>query len=376
MRRLFAEFPSDRLWALTSHQSVRILASQDPIPSVERQILVPEVHIHRRWVDKLARLLNSMLIPRTVWWGIRLVRKQQIEAIFTVPWDHFTVAAYFIHVITGVPIFMYVMDDPIGSRRPDEIQPLLYRIIMPRLARACKRVWGVSDGMCEYFAQAYGIQCWPLLPLLNIEVFQKKATRRANQPDRTFHIVFTGSIYSAQVDAVRRLVHVVNRCSEDNEDQKIELRLTLYTQAPAGALKRMGLTGRNVRQDAVRHENIAAALAEADVAFLPLSFEPGLRHVVETSFPSKIAEYLAAGLPILAHAPSYSTVARYCREHNCGLVVDEPNEAALRDALTRLSRDSVLRQLLSATSLEAARRNHDASRIAPSFLQQLAGTGI
>ena len=48
------------------------------------------------------------------------MRKQQIEAIFTVPWDHFTVAAYFIHVITGVPIFMYVMDDPIGSRRPDE----------------------------------------------------------------------------------------------------------------------------------------------------------------------------------------------------------------------------------------------------------------
>lgn len=373
MRRLFADFPSDRLWALTSRQSVRVLASHDPVPPAGRQIPVPDVHIPRRWIHNLARLLNCMLIPWTVWRGVRLVRQQRIEAIFTVPWDHFTMAAYFIHAVTRVPIFLYVMDDPAGARRPDGSQPWLYRILMPRLVRACKQLWGVSDGMCEYFARTYDVKCRPLLPLLDIESFQSKGTRRAECSNGSFHIVFTGSIYSAQVDAVRRLVHVVNQDSRENGDPNAGMRLTLYTQAPAGALERMGLVGQNVRHDEVKHEDIAGILAEADAAFLPLSFEPDMRHVVETSFPSKIAEYLAAGLPILVHAPPSSTVARYCREHGCGIVVDQPNEAALRDALMQLRCDPAMRERLSAKSLETARRNHDASRIAPAFLDQMCG---
>jgi glycosyltransferase involved in cell wall biosynthesis len=371
MRRLFAGFPSDRLWALTNRQSVRILASHDPIPPAEQQIPALEVHIHRRWVGKLAWLLNCTLIPWTVWRGIRLLREKQIEAIFTVPWDHFTIAAYFIHAITGVPIFMYVMDDPVGTRRPNKSQPLLYRMIMPRLVRACKRVWGVSDGMCEYFAKAYGVKCLCLLPLVDLEVFQQSTVAKGYHFDRVLDIIYTGSIYGAQVDAVRRLVRVLGQESDRNDTAHIKMRLTLYTSSPVEALDRMGLIGKNVRRDEVKHEDIASIIAEADVAFLPLSFEPEMRHIVETSFPSKIAEYLAAGVPILVHAPSYSTVAKYCRQHGCGLVVDEPSEDSLRDALIRLSTDTTLRATLSAKALETARENHAADRIAAAFLEQL-----
>jgi glycosyltransferase involved in cell wall biosynthesis len=153
------------------------------------------------------------------------------------------------------------------------------------------------------------------------------------------------------------------------------MQLTLYSSTPSGSLERMGLRGKNVRQDRVGHDDVATVLAEADVGFLPLSFEPEMRHVVETSLPSKIAEYLAAGLPILAHAPSSSTVARYCRKYGCGLVVDAPDEGLLQDALLRLKSDATLRQELSARALDAARQNHDAHRLAPSFMQQLNKTG-
>src|SRR5579864_8151188 len=315
MRRLFADFPSNRLWALTSRQSVKTLASHDPVPPPQRQAHVPEIHMHRRWIDQIARLLNCMLIPWTVWRGVRLVRKQQIEAIFTVPFDHFTIAAYFIHAITGVPIFMYIMDDPSGARRADGSQPLLYRTFMPRLVRACKRVWGVSDGMCEYFDHTYGVKCLPLLPLLNLEDFQRKRARQTDRKGGSFHIVYTGSIYGAQVDGVRRLVRVVDQEATRDGGASTRMHLTLYTSLPSAALEKMGLAGKNVRRDEVRQEDIARVMDTADVAFLPLSFEPAMRHVVKTSFPSKTAEYLAASVPILVHAPPYSTVARYCRKH-------------------------------------------------------------
>ena len=371
MRRLFADYPRDRLWALTSYQSMRGLAAYDPDPPAERQMPVPEIRIHRRWIGSLALLLNYMLIPWTVWRGVQIVRRHQVEAIFAVPWDHFTIAAYFIHRITGLPIYMYIMDDPAGARRADGSQPTLYRVLMPRLVRACKRVWGVSDGMCEYFAHTYNVKCLPLLPLLDLEGFQKKDARRAERSNGSFHIVFIGSIYSAQVDSVRRLVRVVGQDPGRMGNPDAKTHLTLYTSAPVAALEQLGVMGKNVRRDEVNHEDIANVMAAADLAFLPLSFEPDMRHIVETSFPSKIAEYLAAGIPILVHAPTYSAAARYCLEHACGLVVGEPSEASLRDALVRLSTDVALRKRLSANALETAEKNHDASRIVPIFKRSI-----
>jgi glycosyltransferase involved in cell wall biosynthesis len=171
------------------------------------------------------------------------------------------------------------------------------------------------------------------------------------------------------VDALRRLVRVID---QNNRNSDEIMSLTLYTSSSAATLKKAELVGNDVRRDEVPEEDVARVLAEADIAFLPLSFKSEMRHVVETSLPTKIAEYLAAGLPILVHAPSSSTVARYCRENGCGLVVDEPDDAALRDALVRLRNDLALRRNLSARALVVAKENHNASRIAPAFLEQMS----
>jgi glycosyltransferase involved in cell wall biosynthesis len=371
MRRLFDKYPSDRLWALTSARNKRALASFDPVPPPERQTSVPEIQIHRRWIHRLTPLLNYMLIPWTVWRGVRLVRRAKIEALFAVPWNSFCIAAYFIHKITNRPIYMYIMDDPAGRRLFGGLQPVVYALLMGRVVRACKRVWGVSEGMCEYFEQTYGVKCQPLLPLVDIESFRKEAAKRQVRTDDTFHIIYTGSIYVAQLDAVRRLVHVVDQECDRDRSAQVKMQLTLYTSLPAEALEKMGLAGRNVRRDEVRPEEIATVFEGADVAFLPLSFEPDMRHIVETSFPSKTAEYLAAGVPVLVHAPSRSAVARYCAERGCGLVVGEPNEDALREALVRLSRDAALRNELSAKALDTAGKYHDANAISQVFIEQM-----
>ncbi len=109
-------------------------------------------------------------------------------------------------------------------------------------------------------------------------------------------------------------------------------------------------------------------LAKADILFLPMSFEPRMKHMVSTSIPSKISEYLASGVPILVHGPAYCSAVRYCRESECGLVVDQPDDSALRDALIRLATDAELRQRLSRNAVEAARKNHDAPIVVANFL--------
>ena len=61
--------------------------------------------------------------------------------------------------------------------------------------------------------------------------FWAGSAKRPVRANNTFHIVYTGSIYGAQLDAVRRLVHVVNqeigaewRCTGKNPTDAVYLR--------------------------------------------------------------------------------------------------------------------------------------------------------
>jgi len=91
------------------------------------------------------------------------------------------------------------------------------------------------------------------------------------------------------------------------------------------------------------------------VLFLPLAFRSQCPEVIRTSAPMKFGEYLAAGGPILAHAPPGAFVSEHCRRHDCGLVVDDTDPASLVDALQALAGDDALRARLMTNAQTRAR---------------------
>jgi glycosyltransferase involved in cell wall biosynthesis len=70
-------------------------------------------------------------------------------------------------------------------------------------------------------------------------------------------------------------------------------------------------------------------LAEADVGYLPYWFDPYFSLSVRYCFPSKLSSYLAAGLPVLFHGPSDSSVARFFKDYPVGLCCHEPGPDAV-----------------------------------------------
>jgi glycosyltransferase involved in cell wall biosynthesis len=91
------------------------------------------------------------------------------------------------------------------------------------------------------------------------------------------------------------------------------------------------------------------------------------------AFPTKLAEYLAAGRPIIVHAPSYATAASYVREHDCGVVVDRPDVEALVEAIDQLLGDDQRASELGLRSRQVARENHDRRDVVARFRRELAG---
>lgn len=371
LRRMFRDYPPDKLWALTSLRAVQAAEKLDSSPGPDHLVGVADFHIPRRWIWRIGEALNRALIPWIAWQGVRLIRREKIQAIFAVQWGHFYAAAYLMHKLTKCPLYFYAMDDHEGRHASRALEPPVYAALMGPSMRAARRVWSVSEGMRENLLRRFGKDSSLLLPTADVSEFEKYAPQLAPATSG-LQIAYTGAVYGMQLDALANLVRIVDSGFAPRSGDP-SAQLTLYTSASASYLAKIGLPiGSHVRLDEVKHTHMPQALAKAHIAFLPMSFDPEMKHVVSTSIPSKISEYLASGVPILAHGPAYCSAVRYCREFDCALVVDQPDEAALREALQRLATDQALREKLSRNAREAARRNHDARVLVPRFLNELA----
>ncbi len=96
------------------------------------------------------------------------------------------------------------------------------------------------------------------------------------------------------------------------------------------------------------YEDMLAGLGATAVLFAPLAFDAASRDNMIASFPSKLAEYTATGVPILVFAPAETSAARWARDHDAAIVVDAETVDALIEGLTAIGLDDRRRADLSA----------------------------
>jgi hypothetical protein len=129
----------------------------------------------------------------------------------------------------------------------------------------------------------------------------------------------------------------------------------VYSSLTDTAVQQIGLNKPNVtiRSLIPSHQLIETLRNEADVLFVPMSFEEGDRPNMEMSFPSKLTDYTIAGVPLLIWGPAYCSAIRWAKD-NPGVaeVVEESNLETLSSAIERLSKDPKYRQHLAQTALE------------------------
>jgi glycosyltransferase involved in cell wall biosynthesis len=108
---------------------------------------------------------------------------------------------------------------------------------------------------------------------------------------------------------------------------------------------------------------LAALLAGADAGLLCLAPVP---EFAELSAPNKLAEGLAAGLPMVANVPGRA--ARLLAEAGAGIAVPPGDPAALAAALRRLAQDPAACAAMGRAARRLADERLDARRIADAFV--------
>jgi hypothetical protein len=86
--------------------------------------------------------------------------------------------------------------------------------------------------------------------------------------------------------------------------------------------------------------------------YVPMSYREQDRPNAEVSFPSKLADCTAVGLPLIVDGPEYCSAVRWARE-NPGVaeVITDESVDALAEAVSRLLEDSAHRLRLAKEAI-------------------------
>lgn len=207
--------------------------------------------------------------------------------------------------------------------------------VSPYMAEGYKKCYGV-DGDVIYPCRAKDVPYFNEPPIHNNKSLVFAYAGSINSPGYTNALVLLSSIL-----------------------ETFECQLLIYSSLTQQTIVQIGLNKNNiiVRPMISSSELIYTLRFEADVLFLPMSFDNEDRSNMEISFPSKLTDYTAIGLPLLIYGPDYCSAVRWARENpEVAEVVDKDVREDLELSVKRLITDSQYRYNLGVKALEIGQK--------------------
>lgn len=345
--RLLQDYPPEKLVIMESNYS-----RSDPNRRLQnvRHITLP-VGISRLYHSRLSRWYGS--------WFLVSARKRQRkmarllngfkpEAILTVThgFSWLTAAAYAER--QALPLHLILHDEwakdlnVVECLRPgmDKTFGHYYRYAASRFC--------VSPYMAEQYRVRYGVEGQVLYPsrAADAPCFDKPPEQLL-APKTAPVFAYGGTVnFSGYPKVLRHVARVLGALGG---------RLIIFGPLDQTRARAIGLDLPNVelRGMVKSEEMIKKFREEADALILPMSFEACDRANMEISFPSKLTDYTAAGLPILIYGPAYCSAVRWARENPVvAEVIDKEDDAKLKSAVERMVQSSDHRMKLAAAALE------------------------
>lgn len=227
----------------------------------------------------------------------------------------------------------------------------------------------VSPFMIEDYTRRFGASGTLLYPsrAKSTAHFVEPPERLGQQPAR-FTCVFAGNIFCGSVFAALRRI--------SSALIPLDGKLMIFGPLSAAQARTKGLDAANIEFGGLLSSaRLLEVLRErADALVVPMSFEAAARTNMETSFPSKLADYTAAGVPLLIYGPDYCSAVRWARD-NGGVaeVVASEDDKELVRTVGRLAADAPRRVLMAKAALAAGKQYFSYEAASNVFRMALSG---
>ncbi len=248
----------------------------------------------------------------------------------------------------------------------------LRRSFYDRNYRAASRIVVLTPALGEYLSNSFGVDPSRLALIPNAADARRfyprsksEARRHLGFPQEGFLVVYMGSYHSQQ-----GVECVVPLCEALQE----RIRGLLFVMTGAGVecdalrerVRREGLERFFRFVGALPDDQVSACVSAADAAFSPIRPEEAWR--TEATFPQKVVEYLACGIPVLAMGSS-GTQREMLESSGCGRLISAENGfvARLAGVLEEWHSRQDERALMGARAVDLIRSKYSYDAIAERF---------
>lgn len=244
---------------------------------------------------------------------------------------------------TQLPFVTTVWDTPEYFILNQWLDPVTAWQLRRKFAEVLQRSLRVSvtgEAMREMFLAQYGVHCISCLHGVDPQLVHEHQSKLQAADQLT--IAFAGSLYAKR--EWNALLRAVESAHRRIIDRKVVVRFIgrfprTFARS-ADFVEQLGV---------LSQEETIAALATADIAYLPYWFISRRRYVVKTAFPSKLSSYLAAGLPILYHGPQDSSPTHFLATYPIGIACHSLRGTDILNTLNRLvTDDSLIKEATTA----------------------------
>ena len=361
LHRLLSDYPPERLTIIeTATQS----AMSRRLPQVN--YLCCQIG-NQRW-------LNTRFHPYASAWFTQSAKRSApkitqslngfaFESVLTVAHGFGWVAAAAIAERRNVPLHLIVHDD---WPRVANVAPAFRNLLDKRFASVYRQAQSrlcVSPAMSRSYGERYGKPAQTIYPsrAAACDQYHEPPARLACN-DHAFTIAFAGTINSAgyisALVALQEALKPIGGC------------LLIFGPTTSAEAQQLGLNDADVRGLVSSSELLTSLRNEADALFVPMSFAVEDRINMEMAFPSKLADYTAAGLPLLIYGPNYCSAVTWARE-NAGIAMVVDSQPDLRETIALLANNPDTRIALGRRALTVGREYFTHDRAQQIFHQSL-----
>ena len=263
---------------------------------------------------------------------------------------------YFLLVIdsfrknSNLPIDVYLVDDFASSAILNGYPELAEKISRweRQVLTKVDRVFTISKGFAEHLKEKHNINCrWLPIPIL-VPDNKLRYHKPTSFKDGVKTITYFGAVNPLYSGGIKTLLKEISSFNSQNSTNKFRLLIMTYTE-PAVVIRELG---EQVDYEILHKAEINQCrkiMMESAAIFLPYTFENPHQVMVATSFPSRFAETLPIGRPLLVYGPSYASLPRHFKENNLQICVTE--ESGLGRAL------KTIKQFDNPNTIEAYEQN-------------------
>ncbi|MBC8002842.1 MAG: hypothetical protein H7X97_09675 [Opitutaceae bacterium] len=309
--RLLEHYPADKL--LVIEGNLFPSRADRRLPGVRYETL--REGSRRLYCTRFARLYRTWLTATAASRADQLqglVRDFKPEAVLTIPYYFSWITAAHFASQNRLPLHLIVHDEYVDAPFVlESYKPRLRRLFGETYRNAATRLC-VSPYMALEYEQKYGAAGNVLYPgrAADAEVFSTLPEKLLQSRDMAeLSVAFGGTTGSA--GGIRVLAQVAQAL------QSVKGILKIFGPIDPDRARASGLNASNIQfKGSLNPESFKQALREeADVLLVPMNFSPDDAANARLSFPSKLADYTAVGLPLLIVGPPYCSGVRWAEDN-------------------------------------------------------------